>query len=61
MLEYSLKNSTADGTVEYIAFAPNSRRQSVTQISSADGTSWRDVIPTLSQGSNLDWLWDSNG
>ncbi|HNP35393.1 MAG TPA: hypothetical protein PKK10_06035 [Woeseiaceae bacterium] len=51
----------ADGTVEYIAFAPNSRRQSVTQISSADGTSWRDVIPTLSQGSNLDWLWDSNG
>lgn len=51
----------ADGTVEYIAFAPNSRRPSVTQISSADGTSWRDVITTLSQGSNMGWLWDSDG
>ena len=50
-----------DGTVDYIAFAPNARRPSLTQIRSGDKISYRDVITALEQGSITDWLWASNG
>ena len=51
---------TADGMVNYIAFAPNKRRPTTTQIRSSDNLSWRDLIPALQQGSDISWLWASN-
>lgn len=52
---------TADGTVDYIAFTPNMRRPTSTQIRSGDNLSWRDLIPALQQGSDVSWLWEPDG
>ena len=52
---------TADGTVDYIAFSPNLRRPTITQIRSGDNLSWRDLIPALQQGSDVSWLWEPDG
>lgn len=50
----------SDGTVEYIVFAPNSRRQTQTVIQSGDRIAWQDLIPTLQQCADMKWIWDPN-
>ena len=47
----------SDGTVEFVLFAPNSRRPSKTVIQSGDRLAWQDLIPTLQQGADIEWLW----
>lgn len=47
-----------DGVAEYVVFAPDQRRPSITN-DHAGSASWQSLLPSLSQNSELDWLFES--
>ena len=46
-----------DGNVDFVSISPRLGRPTSTQVSSAENISWRSVIDSIQQGSDLTWLW----